>query len=491
MKKVIVRMPPSPTGGLHLGTVRTLLFNFLWARKNDGKIIFRWEDTDQERSEKKWETEILHGLEWLGIGFDEMTRQSEQADFHGKKLQEMWEDGKVFPCFETPENIDKQRTIARENKKNFVWWSPWRDEKKEILQEKIDNEESFVWRFKTPKNQDIVFQDHLRGEIKVSTETIGDFAVARSNNSVLYLLANALDDIKDGITWIMRGDDHVSNTPKQILIFQALDAEIPQYVHIPLVLDLQRKKLSKRNLQAGVCILLSEFEEAGFLPVAVCNGLSLLGWNPKTEEELFSQENLQNKFNLEGLNNAGSCYDFAKMKWINGQWARKLSTENPAELVENFTKWLEISNWTTEQKQNWEKISAEKQQAILFLGMEKCQIFVELYDEIDFFLEEFTPQKDLIINEKMKIDNVLARKVLSEIINMLENISEKEFSRENLRIKAVEKIAELGLKNGQFLWPWRVAVSGKSRSAGPFEICEILGKEDSLVRLKANLSVLN
>ncbi len=250
MKKTIVRFPPSPTGKLHLGTARTALFNYLFAQKNDGEIVFRWEDTDKERSKTEFETEILDGLKWLGIDFEKIAkfeRQTERLDVHTQILQELWGKGEVFPCFCTPEEADKIRQADPKK----VFWSPFRDGNKSELQAKMDAGEKFVWRVLVPKKQDVIFKDEVRGEIKINTETIGDFAVARADGSVLYLLANVIDDRDQGITHVIRGEDGLPNTPKQILLFEALEAEIPVYAHIPLVLDSQKKNYQNEMLSRG------------------------------------------------------------------------------------------------------------------------------------------------------------------------------------------------------------------------------------------------
>ena len=198
--------------------------------------------------------------------------------------------------------------------------------------------EKFVWRLRVPQNRTIVFQDLIRGEIKINTDTIGDFAIARNDESVLYLLANVIDDLTGGITHIIRGEDGISNTPRQILLWEALPHKIPQYAHIPLVLDNKKRKLSKRNVETDICVLIRDFQEKGFLPEGVLNGLALLGWNPKNTDEIFSLDQLGQIFDLKHVNQAAAQYDYEKMEWLNHQWMKKLDLET---LADRFFQWME------------------------------------------------------------------------------------------------------------------------------------------------------
>lgn len=475
-KPVIVRIPPSPTGSLHLGTARTALFNYLFAKKHNGKMIFRWEDTDQERSKQEHETEILEGLKWLGMDFAaeaEFHRQTASLDDHKAQLQRLWQAGKVFPCFVSSDDIEQQRAAARKARTNFVFWSPDRDLSPEIAETRM-TAEAFVWRLKVPRDLAIRVSDLVRGDMTVNSNTIGDFVVARSDGSVLYMLANVLDDWTQGITHIIRGEDHISNTPKQMLVWSALGIDPPEYAHIPLVLDKERKKLSKRNVDPDVCVLVPDFKEQGFLPAAVVNGLAFLGWNPKTEEEVFGMDQLIERFDLLQVNPAAAQYDFEKMRWYNQQWMK--STEN-LELRTEFLSWLGNQKYPND----------EKLGKVLSIVREKNKVFSEFEADMGYFYTFPERRDDLMINEKMKLDRSLSTRVLKEIATLLQNLKETDFTAAIIRERSIEKIAEMSLKNGQFLSPFRVALSGLERSAGPFEICEALGKEESLSRINMYL----
>lgn len=485
--EIIVRMPPSPTGHLHLGTARTGLFNYLFAKNHDGKIIFRWEDTDLERSKTEHEVEILEGLKWLGLDFvavsDQFIRQTECRDRHEAWLKKLWEADLVFPCFLSTEEIEAQRQQARAEKKNFVLWSPSRDLDHETLATEMESGKPFAWRFKSPKNYPIKFEDEIRGEIEINSETIGDFVVARSDGSVLYLLANVVDDLEQSISHIIRGEDHVSNTPKQMLIWEAIqtlkdykDISIPTYAHIPLVLDLKGAKLSKRKVEPGICVLVKDFQAAGFLPEGVVNGLAFLGWNPKSEEELFSLSDLEERFDLKGVNKGSAKYDFEKMKWFNNAWMNRLEV---SELVERYKIWnAEYGN------QNLEAVRSESLATAIRIVREKAKTFEEMSEELSYLLFPIkTPSVELLVHEKMKVDEAGAQTVIGAMQKILEGL-EAYPTAEIVKEKCVEYIQAQGLKNGQFLWPVRVALSGRVRSVGPFDMIEIMGRDVSLKRLK-------
>jgi glutamyl-tRNA synthetase len=466
-EKIIVRMPPSPTGHLHLGTARAALFNWLFAKKNNGEIIFRWEDTDRERSKPEFETEILEGLKWLDMDFSKgkIFRQTECTDIHEKYLKQLWEEEKIIPCFVSPEELQTLREKSEKEHRGFVFWTPSREMAKEELQKKIDAGEKFVWRLKVPKNTWVTFSDLVRKKISVNSDTLGDFVVARSDGSTLYYLANVIDDWTQGITHVIRGEDHISNTPKQVLLYEALGAPLPKFGHIPLIFDHNKKKLSKRNVLPGVCVLIKDFQEAGFIPEGVVNGLVFLGWNPKSTEEIFSLEDLEKRFDLDHVNPSAAMYDFEKMIWFNAQWIRKVDIEKLQKYYQDFSgETIDIN--------------------ALEVAREKAKTLVELKDELSYLISDPGTNLELLGNEKWWLSTESAQKTLQTILEMCEAIKEQDWNRDVLKEKSIEKITALGIKNGEFLWPFRVALSNRSGSAGPFEIAEIIGKSETIKRLK-------
>jgi glutamyl-tRNA synthetase len=472
-EKIVVRMPPSPTGPLHLGTARTALFNYLFAKHFNGKIVFRWEDTDTERSEKKYETEILEGLKWLGLDFekeaDSFFRQTENKSTHKKFLSQLWEQKSIFPCFTSPEEIQLQREKAAQERKNFVFWSPFRNFSPQELKKKMKSGEKFVWRIRCPKDEKISFHDLIRGEIQASSNTLGDFVIARNDDSVLYLLGNVIDDSTQGITHVLRGEDHISNTPKQILLYRALGFSVPHFGHIPLVLDQKKRKLSKRNVDRDTCVLISDFQKAGFVPEAVVNGLAFLGWNPKTTQEIFSQNELISAFDIRKVNPGAAQYDFEKMKWFNTQWLKKI----PISQLISYCNLLAKTNFNESQNEKEFEIAREKSRNLH-----------DVLRQLEYLISDPGIEKEKILNEKMKIDSLLALQALGEIKMMLEVIDVTKFNRKIIREASVQKIQNLKLKNGQFLSPFRIALSNRDVSAGPFEIAEVLGKTETLRRIE-------
>jgi glutamyl/glutaminyl-tRNA synthetase len=302
-EKVIVRFPPSPTGNLHIGTARTLLFNYLFARKQGGKIVMRFEDTDKERSRKEFEENILDGLKWLGIGFDEgPLRQTERGEVYKKYLQKMLDEGSAYVSQEMegdPTSPRLQRARSKE-----------------------------VIRYKN-HNKVIKFEDAVRGEIEFDTTELKDFVIAKSLEEPLYHFAVVVDDHEMGVTHVIRGEDHISNTPRQILIQEAIGATRPVYAHIPLILAPDRSKLSKRHGATAV----SEYREKGYLPEAMVNYLALLGWNPGTEQEIFTMEELIKEFDLKKIQKGGAIFDEKKLQWVNKEHIKRLPPEKQKELI--------------------------------------------------------------------------------------------------------------------------------------------------------------
>lgn len=273
-------MAPSPTGNFHVGGARTALYNFLFARKNNGKFILRIDDTDQERSTKEFDKNILDGLSWLGLPYDELYRQSEREDLYKSYLKKMLNNNSVY--------------ISKEEPK--------------------EGEHAEVIRFKNP-NKKIVFDDLIRGQIEFDTTDLGDFVVAKSVEEPLYHIASVVDDLEMGITHVIRGEDGISNTPRQILIQEAIGATRPLYAHLPLILAADRSKLSKRK--HGESVSLDYYRQKGYLPQAIINYLALLGWNPGTEQEIFTLDELIKVFDFSKVHKGGAMFDEKKLAWVN------------------------------------------------------------------------------------------------------------------------------------------------------------------------------
>src|ERR1035437_1175772 len=289
--KVVTRFAPSPTGFLHIGSVRTALFSYLYARQNNGKFVLRIEDTDKARSTPEFEKDIMEGLEWLGLKHDEFFRQSERADIHKKYLQTLIDKGIAY--------ISKEK-----------------------VEKEGDREE--VIRFKNP-NKKVAFDDLIRGKVEFDTTELGDFVIAKSLNEPVFHFAVVADDFDAGITHVIRGEDHISNTPRQILIQEAIGAPRPIYAHLPLILAEDRSKLSKRK--HGETVSLKFYRDQGYLKEALNNFVGMLGWNPAYDEELLSLDDFVQKFTIEKVQKGGAIFNVEKLKWLNREYIKKMPAD--------------------------------------------------------------------------------------------------------------------------------------------------------------------
>lgn len=437
--KVIVRMAPSPTGNLHIGTARTTLFNYLFAKKHGGKFILRIEDTDKERSTKEFENNILKGLEWLGLEYDEFFRQSERTEIYKSFLQKMIDEGTAYISKETP---------------------------------KEEGQRSEVIRYKNPRKK-IKFEDLVRGEVEFDTTELGDFVIAKSLEEPLYHLAVVVDDHQMGITHVIRGEDHISNTPRQILIQEGIGAKRPIYAHLPLIFDNEKKKLSKRT--HGERVSIDYYKKEGYLPEALLNFLVLMGWNPGTPEEIFTLEELTNIFDMKGVQKSGAVFDEVKLRWINKEHIKKM----PAEEIEKIIS---------------EKIMERYPQKhihtrVISLISERLEILSDIDKYLDngdfrYFFED--PIVDL---EKLnwKTDTLANAKKHLEKVNEL--LLEADFTSEESLKDALMPYAEKEGK-GNVLWPLRFALSGKEKSPDPFTLIFVLGKEETNDRIERVLEVI-
>ncbi|MGC6367075.1 MAG: glutamate--tRNA ligase [Candidatus Marinamargulisbacteria bacterium] len=327
-----LRFAPSPTGNLHIGSVRTAIFNWVWAKKLGAALVLRIEDTDLERSTQAFEQNIFEGLDWLGIHFDEspmqpagsmLYRQSERihANVYNKYLKTLIDNGDAYYCFETDEELELERQAAEEKGEAYMYSRRSLQYTPEEVAEKLASGIPWTIRFKVPDDQTLVMKDVIRGDISFEANLISDFIIVKSDGNPTYNFAVVIDDYEMGITHVVRGEDHISNTPKQMMIFQALGWEVPIFAHLPIILGSDRSKLSKRHGAKSV----SEYRDEGFLPHALINYLSLLGWSPPEGKELLSLDELNDLFNVERINKAGAVFDTVKLTWMNKQYLSQLS----------------------------------------------------------------------------------------------------------------------------------------------------------------------
>ncbi len=450
--KPIVRIAPSPTGNLHVGTARTALFNFLFAKKHGGTFIVRIEDTDRERSTKEYEENIKESFNWLGLSYNEggYHRQSERSDIYKKYIEKMIENGSAFVSKEEPKN---------------------------------EGERAEVIRFKNP-NKKIIFEDIVRGTVSFDTTELGDFVIARSPEEPLYHLAVVIDDHEMNITHVIRGEDHISNTPRQILIQEGIGAKKPLYAHIPMILAPDRSKLSKRHGAVSVI----EYKEKGYLPEALINYLALLGWNPGTEKEIFTTEELVEEFSLEKIQKGGAIFDEEKLKWINSEHKKKLSTDSLnkdmktaiREVIGDNLNKMEIARIMNLLEISGGQYSTISQQKEL----------IEKEGWKDYMLDNSKPRysKELLYwKEEKDLESIIRH--LEKARDILSEIDEKKFSNENVKQSIWDYSGEVG--RGFVLWPLRVAFSGKEKSPDPFVLASLLGKKETLDRIDSAIKILN
>jgi glutamyl-tRNA synthetase len=468
-----VRFPPSPTGPMHIGTARAMLFNFLFARSQGGKIVFRSEDTDRERSKPEFEQEILAGLKWLGLEFDEGPyRQSERHAIYEKHFEKLKASGKIYPCFCTSEELEAEREMQQQKK------LPPRYSRKccELKLEDIAQLEAAgkkpVWRFRV-EDKEIHFTDLVRGEIKELGKNISDFVIRKADGQFLYHFTVVVDDIDMDITHVIRGEDHIANTSKHIMLFEALGAKVPTFAHLPLLLNKDRSKMSKRD-ESGRPATLKRLEEDGYLPEAVVNFLALLGWNPGDEREFFTLGELVKEFKIEKVHKAGAVFDLERLDYCNSHYIKQLTAEDLAEKIKPFLD-FEVSD-------------EAKLIAAVKLIQARLKNLAEAPAQLKFFFTEIDYAVDLFPHEKMQVGLGEAKNALVAASAALADL--EDWSEAAIQAALMEKVTQLGIKNGQLLWPIRVALTGEKFSPGVWEVAVVLGKTETLKRLQQGIDKL-
>ncbi len=506
--RVRSRFAPSPTGWLQLGNIRAALFAYLFAKSNNGVFILRIEDTDQERSKKEYEAAIFEALKWTGLEWDEGPdiggpfgpyRQSEKLDVYEKYLKQLLEEGKAFYCFCPEEELETQRQYQLSQGQPAVYSGKCRDIPLAEAEKKLKQGERAIIRFKNTRGELVVFDDMIRGKTEFDPHLIGDFSIARGLQSPLFVFSNAVDDFDMKITHVVRGEDHVSNTPKQILIQEALGFETPRYAHLPMILAPDRSKLSKRH---GAVPAL-EYKKDGYLPEALINFLALLGWHPEDEREVFSLKNLIKEFSVERVQKSGAIFNQQKLDWLNGFYLRNLSLESltekclpylieaglikpvaesgPAQLIEVPTEkqWQEKKYEILETK---EIIEFDQLTKIIALYQQRLKRLGEIVELIDCFFKEKIDYPENILKWK-EMTNKEIKKSLDLSEKLLKKVKPEDWQKEKIEMVLMPAAEKAG-DRGYLLWPLRAALTGKMFSAGPFEITAVLGKEKTIKRIK-------
>ena len=460
-----VRFAPSPTGELHLGGTRTALFNWLFAKKQDGKFFLRIEDTDFKRSKEKFTEQILDSLKWLGLNWDQpLMYQSQRMDIYKERVKDLLKSGLVYRCYCSKNDLQSARDAG-----NYLYPGTCRNLSDEDTKWRLNQSQSFTLRFKLPKGE-TTYQDLIYGNIHVQHKELDDFIVVRTDGTPTYNFSAVIDDHDMEITHVIRGEDHVSNTPKQILLYQALEYNKPVFAHLPMILGPDKKRLSKRHGAPGV----QKFKDDGYLPESLLNYLALLGWNPGTEEEIFSLQQLVENFDLKQVQKKGAVWDEKKLHWLSGQHVMNTPTDTLLESIRTIDL-------------DWGK-GSEISFLISIIEMLKVRSksLHDFFQQSDYFFNDpasFTAEelkkgwKDETVNQS--IEKLLNQ--MAAISNWREEDLEKE-------IKLFAEDQELGL--GKIIMPIRLAVCGTLNGPSIFEILELLGRDTSLRRIETALEKL-
>ncbi len=476
-----MRFAPSPTGHLHVGGARTALYNWLLARSQGGTFVLRIEDTDLERSTEQAIDQIVDGLQWLGLDWDEGPRiggphgpyrQMERAGLYAEKADGLLADRKAYRCYCSAEDLDAARSQAREKGEPYIY--DGRCQRLDGDTEAVFREEGrqSVIRLRTPTTGNTVVKDLVHGEVSFENVLCGDFILVRSSGVPTYNFAVAVDDIAMGITHVIRGDDHLPNTPKQLMVMAAMGEEPPQYAHLPLILGTDRAPLSKRHGDVSV----EEFREHGYVREALCNYLALLGWSFDGETTLFSMEELVEKFSLERVGSTAAVFDRVKLLWMNGSYIRDME---PIELAERLEEFLPSTRLAGLPGGEGRPEIAD----LVPLVQEKLKTLADFVELTDFF---FLP----VEFEEKALDKLLSNGEAPALLRVAAGIiAEVEpYSSEAIEAAMRKAAEDMQVKLGKFLQPVRIAVSGKMVTPGMFETLSVLGREESLRRIEHVLS---
>lgn len=466
---VRTRMAPSPTGNLHLGTAYATLWPYLFAKKENGKFILRIEDTDSDRSTKEFADNIIEGLKWLDLNWDEGPfYQTQRLPLYQKYSEQLLKEGKAYYCFCTKEELDLERKKQQQEKKPQVYSGKCRNLSEQEVKKNIEEGKPFVVRYKLPEDRGIVkFNDLIHGEISIDSKNLGDMVIMRKSGIPLYNFAVVVDDFDMGITHVLRGEDHISNTPKQILFFEGLGENPPEYGHHPVILNQDRSgKLSKRTGSTS----LSDYKIAGYLPEALVNYLALLGWTPPEDSEILSKDEIIKLFEIKDINKSAAAWNEQKLDWINGEYIRKLSDEGLFISLDEFLP---------------KDLDREKIKQLTPLIKERIKKLSEFISLTGFIFKEPDYNKDVF--EKLKDKN--PKKVLEEVLKEMEKL-EKPWNSEKFE-KTFRDLAEKnGISAGEAFQLIRIAVSGSSVTPPLFESIQILGEDKAIERVQTVLSFL-
>lgn len=480
-KKVRTRFAPSPTGYMHVGNLRTALYAYLIAKANDGTFILRIEDTDQNRY-IEGATDVIYGtLKEAGLNWDEGPDvggpvgpyvQSERMGIYMDYAKELIEKGAAYYCFCDKEQLEEQKALQKASGMVPKYDGRCRDLTKEEVEANLKAGKPYVIRQKMPQTGTTSFEDEIFGTITVENETLDDLILIKGDGMPTYNFANVVDDHLMGITHVVRGNEYLSSTPKYNLLYEAFGWDIPKYVHCPPIMKNQTEKLSKRNGDASYQDLIAK----GYLKEAIINYIALLGWSPKGDREIYDLKGLLEEFDIGGISKSPAIFDIQKLNYINGEYIRAMA---PEQFYETALPWIAQSV----------KSESANLRLLAEVLQKRTEVLGDIPEQVDFVDE--LPEYDLALytHKKMKTDAASSLEALEQILPELEKLD--FFDEAKIHEVLFALIEKLGVKNGKLLWPLRVSVSGKAFTpGGGIELCAILGKEESLKRIRKGIELL-
>lgn len=466
--KLKTRFAPSPTGYLHVGSLRTALFNYLWAKKNNGEFALRIEDTDKKRFVEGAQENLIKILTLMGLTPDgKIMVQSTRLAIYQKTVDKLIKQDSAYPCFCTAERLEQARNDQQAKKQVPKYDGLCRNLSPEERKKRINEGQSYVVRFKIPENKIVEAEDIVYGKISVKTQDLDDFVILKSDKYPTYHLAHIVDDIEMKITHVIRGEEWLPSLPKHILIYQALGHKVPQFVHLPLLLNPDKSKLSKRQGDVAV----EDFLNKGYLGQALINYVALLGWNPGDDRELFTIDQLIKEFSLERINKAGAVFDINKLNWFNAEYIKQIIKQGGR----RYEQLLEqISTFIPKHEDRLDDLVK------LFAG--RINNLLELKEMSSFLFTLPDYPAELLIFKKSDLDKT--KHGLDLALGALGKFEDQFWQDEKLNAMIQEVATQHHLSPGDIFWPIRVALSGKDKSPSPIELLEFFGKQESLTRIK-------